>query len=62
VLVALALAARYVTLPDYPVVVAASFVVYGITLWLLIVWHLRTPGGCPTRGSGGRTVARSPSP
>jgi hypothetical protein len=41
VLVALALAATYVTLPDHPVAFAVSFAVYGIALAALIVWNHR---------------------
>lgn len=41
VLVALALAATYVTLPDHPVAFGVSFAVYGIALGALMVWNHR---------------------
>jgi hypothetical protein len=41
-LVALVLAATYLTLPDHPVAFALSFAFYGVALTLLIRWQLRT--------------------
>ncbi len=41
VLVALALAATYVTLPDHPVAFAVSFALYGVALAALMVWNHR---------------------